>query len=555
MVSSYARAIVSLLFLAACSGDSSANNPADSSVGSDSAHSSDSPLQDSTGDAASTAPSIDSVSLDSTTSDALVDSLAIDVLVDSFTADTTGTADSAKADTAVTDSAPADTALTDTALTDTSTDSGPSACGAGDKNLPAEPTIPPACATLSANRAVSAGTPPAESNYDTARLQDALTKCTSGQAVRLVTSGNNNAFLIGQITLPTGVTLWVDSGVTLYGSRDMSLYSSGQLITVTGTNSGIVGDGVIDGQGGEPSVGSAQSPWDVNGGGGSSPSLIRVTGAKNFTLYRIRLQNSPMFHVKLGAAGFVVWGVTIKTPSSSTNSVGTALTPATAHNTDGIDPGQAASDGTIVCTNISTGDDDVAIKGATGVKNLTIAHNRFKAGHGMSIGSEINGGVDNVNIYDLSVDAQGMVEGSGTSNSGIRIKSDPSRGGPITNITYSDICVRGVQYPIEITPKYSALSGSLIPSYSGITIKNFYAIAGAKTPIVQILGYDGSHITGVTLDNVVINTTPTLDMANANITLGPGAVSFTPTGTGVTVTDKRSGASTPNPCTNKWVTF
>ena len=48
-----------------------------------------------------------------------------------------------------------------------------------------------------------------------------------------------------------------------------------------------------------------------------------------------------MFHVKLGSAGFVVWGVKIKTPSKSTNSAGTALTYSSAHNTDGIDPGQA----------------------------------------------------------------------------------------------------------------------------------------------------------------------------------------------------------------------
>jgi hypothetical protein len=32
-------------------------------------------------------------------------------------------------------------------------------------------------------------------------------------------------------------------------------------------------------------------------------------------------------------------------------------------------------------------------------------------------------------------------------------------------------------------------------------------------------------------------------------------VNFTPTGTSVTVTDKTSGTSTPNACTNKWVTF
>jgi hypothetical protein len=39
------------------------------------------------------------------------------------------------------------------------------------------------------------------------------------------------------------------------------------------------------------------------------------------------------------------------------------------------------------------------------------------------------------------------------------------------------------------------------------------------------------------------------------VTIGPGNVSFTPSGNGVTVIDNASASSTPNPCTNKWVTF
>ena len=46
--------------------------------------------------------------------------------------------------------------------------------------------------------------------------------------------------------------------------------------------------------------------------------------ATNFTLYRITLHDSPKFHVKLGADGFVVWGVTIKAPSKASNGAGTA---------------------------------------------------------------------------------------------------------------------------------------------------------------------------------------------------------------------------------------
>ena len=59
------------------------------------------------------------------------------------------------------------------------------------------------------------------------------------------------------------------------------------------------------------------------------------------------------------------------------------------------------------------------------------------------------------------------------------------------------------------------------------------------------------------LDNVVIDgiSTSNVKASYTNVTLGPGNVNFAPSGTGVTVTDSKSGTSTPNPCTNKWVTF
>jgi polygalacturonase len=435
-------------------------------------------------------------------------------------------------------------------------------CGAGDSNLPAEPTLPASvCTTLSATRAVAANGLPAESNADTTAIQTALNDCGAGKAVKLAASGSNTAFLTGPIRVPSGVTLWVDKGATLFGTRDPGVYGSASaLITVTGTGSGIVGDGVIDGQGGEPNVGSSQSWWDQNAGSsGNSPALIQVTGASQFTLYRVRLQNSPKFHVKLSANGFVVWGVAIKTPSKATNSAGTALTYSNAHNTDGIDPGEAASNGTIACSTISVGDDQIAIKGssATGVTNLTIAHNHFGAGHGMSIGSEFTGGVSGVKVYDLSIDNMGTGTSGGSSN-GIRIKSDSSRGGLVNNVSYTDVCMRNVSNTILLTPFYSTMTGSAIPQFTNITIKDVHVVSGgSNAPKVTLDGYDSSHLNSVTLDNVIVDgvSPSNVSASYTKVTLGPGNVNFMPSGTGVTVTNNISGTSTPNPCTGKWVTF
>jgi polygalacturonase len=449
-------------------------------------------------------------------------------------------------------------------------DGGNGACGAGDPNLPAEPTIPCACSTLGASRAVASGTVPDETTLDTSTIQSALDACPAGQSVRLTASGANNAFVSGPVTLPTGVTLWIDAGATLYASRNPGVYGGAACGTTTGTctalirahgaNSGVAGDGVIDGQGGEPMIGQGQSWWDLtaaSNGASGNPPLIQVQSATNFTLYRITLHNAPKAHVKLDAQGFVVWGVTIKTPSTTTNSRGTALSAAGAINTDGIDPGEAASNGYIVCSKISVGDDQIAIKGRNGVDGITIAHNHFGLGHGMSIGSETNGGVSNVNVYDLSIDGTNSGMRNGGSN-GIRVKSDPSQGGVVTNITYNDVCVRDVSNPIIMNPMYSGtVTGTLIPTFDRITIQNFHSMSSSLTQTVTLRGFDAAHMTGITLDNVSVDgISPSRVMASyANVTLGPGSVNFMPAGTGVTVTNGVSGASQPNPCTDKWVAF
>ncbi len=445
-------------------------------------------------------------------------------------------------------------------------------CGAGDPKLPSEPSLPAACTTLTANKASAndALAPADETSADTSSIQAALDACPSGQAVRLTTSGNNDAFLSGPLSLD-GKTLWVDTGVTLFASRNPRDYDTSAgacgvagtsngcepFIAATGKGAGIVGDGVIDGRGGEPMLGGTKTWWDVSNsttGSYSNPRLVQVTNAQDFTLYRITLHDSPNFHVVIGSQGFVVWGVTVVTPWKTVNSAGTALTPVYARNTDGIDPA-GASNGYVVCSKISDGDDQIAIKGGTATSHLVVAHDRFGAGHGMSIGSETNGGVSDIDVYDLSIDGTFSGMGGGSSN-GIRIKSDASRGGLVSNVTYEDVCTRGLANPIILSPHYSTATGSLIPDFQGITIRDFHA-TGTVRPTVTIDGYDAARATDLTLDNVVVDgiDSGTVTASYANVTLGPGDVNFTPSGSNVTVNRQIAGTSTPNPCTDKWTTF
>src|SRR5581483_9615119 len=113
----------------------------------------------------------------------------------------------------------------------------------------------------------------------------------------------------------------------------------------------------------------------------------------HFTLYRITLKNSGNFHVAYTAGnGFTAWGVIIDTPKDG-------------RNTAGIDPGTSTTV-TIPHCYLRAGADTPPIKaGRPGpTSHITIAHNHFYYGHGVSIGSETDGGASAIRVIDLSIE-------------------------------------------------------------------------------------------------------------------------------------------------------
>ncbi len=259
--------------------------------------------------------------------------------------------------------------------------------------------------------------------------------------------------------------------------------------------------------------------------------------AKNLTLYRVTLNNSANFHVvPSGVDGFTVWGVKLQTPSLAAfaNPAGNGnplYTGATYNadnvkNTDAFDPGSAsrststrlktgsattsaaamAFDGYLknvvfAFNHVSTGDDDIVLKGGNNPSpagsglpaidgdrdvradrkwGIIIAHNHIYWGHGISIGSETNGGVRNVHVYDNSFDG---------SEEGLRIKSDYARGGEVSNIYYDNICIRNAINALLFTPYYSTrplpAAGPLFPNFHDIVLSNV-SIEGATA--VKLLG-------------------------------------------------------------------
>jgi hypothetical protein len=201
-----------------------------------------------------------------------------------------------------------------------------------------------------------------------------------------------------------------------------------------------------------------------------------------------------------------------------------------------------------VCSNISVGDDRIAIEGAPGVTSLTIRPTTSAPATACRSAARSTAAFVGLNVYDLSIDGLGSGLGGGSSTHSDQIRSQPRRSGHQRQLHR---CLHAQpRQPIILTPMYGALTGTLIPTYNGITIRNFRSVASTVVPNLTLLAFDASHVTGVTLDNVVIDglTAAHISASNTNVTLGPGDVNVMPTGTGVTVTNDISGTSTPNPC-------
>jgi polygalacturonase len=408
---------------------------------------------------------------------------------------------------------------------------------AQDRRSVQEPKIPATCLTLNAVLKARLGklAPEDESRLDTIRVQSALDSCAGGQAVELAPEGDSNVFLVGPIQIPKGVTLVIDRGVTLMASRDPHVYDmqAGSCGVVNDQSEGcrpvisvshaphaaIMGDGVIDGRGGERLLDRDVTWWDLAerataGGRQQVPRLIVVDGSDDFTLYRITLRNSANFHVLYrDGRGFTVWNLKIDTPQH-------------ARNTDGVDPA-SAEDITVTHSFIRTGDDNIAIKGSgNGVGYMSVVDNHFYYGHGMSIGSETFGGVHDILVRNLSLDGP---------DNGLRIKSNASRGGIVERVSYSDVCIRDSKRPIVLDTHYDnpGPRNNLIPVFRDISFEHVEILGGGQ---ISAMGADASHRLSVSMSDVMLDHPAQyrLQADHATIGYGPRPVNFRLLGKDVT---------------------
>jgi polygalacturonase len=177
---------------------------------------------------------------------------------------------------------------------------------------------------------------------------------------------------------------------------------------------------------------------------------------------------------------------------------------------------------------------------------MSVVDNHFYYGHGMSIGSETYDGVSDLLVSNLTLDG---------TDSGIRIKSNESKGGLVDRAIYTGICIRDSKNPIFIDTSYTNSSSRTdrLPEYKNLLLKDVQIAGGGK---IFIGGIDDHHRTTVTLDGVLLDDPGRYKISaeHAIVTFGPGPVNFTPTGKDVSGIGKPTSGKL-SPCQSQFVPF
>ena len=357
---------------------------------------------------------------------------------------------------------------------------------------------------------------------DTAAIQKAVDVCAAkGGGTVTLTHGT---YLSAPIVLKSNITLDVAAAATLLGSPDHGDYPAmtvfrepGRQALISATNAhdiAITGAGTIDGNGKSWwKDAKGKRPSGVMGEVVFRPRLIVFDHSRHIRISGVTVQNSPS------------WQIIPYYSDDVTISHIKVLAPADSPNTDAIDP-FASAHVKIDHVYADVGDDNIAIKsGAINSpgpddpsRDITITDCTFLHGHGLSVGSELAGGAQNIHAERISF--------NGT-DQGIRIKSNRDRGHDVSHLSFKDITMTGVKTAILISEYYpnveppagnaAAPIGRLTPFFHDITIENVTATNSKVAGVVY--GLPESKVKGLVMRHVRITADKGLVISDAQAVL------------------------------------
>ncbi len=387
---------------------------------------------------------------------------------------------------------------------------------------------------------------------NTTAIQSAIDGCEAtygGGVVRLSAEPGKSTYLSGPIRLANHIRLQLDKGVTLLGTTDHSRYhvaflnypfhaNEALVSAYQAVDTGIIGPGTIDGQGGVPALDGGPSWWKLTQAPGDTidgttwfaapyadiptsngvprPWLVEFYQCRDVTVNDVTLTNAPMANLVLRYSTNI-----------TVSELSVTVTPdPQVPNTDGIDV-IGSSGATLIFLNINSGGDSVALKSGlppnvpiaddpneAGLPQLAthdvqIVNSKFSNGNGIVVGGEAANGVYNVVAKNIT--------GTGIRH-GLLIKSDRTRGNQATgdyNIWVENMSLTGVGQPLAISAEDRFRDGpgeppheqaqpvtSTTPNIHDITIKDFTATGAMEASRIE--GLPESCIRNVVLDHVSI---------------------------------------------------
>jgi polygalacturonase len=219
------------------------------------------------------------------------------------------------------------------------------------------------------------------------------------------------------------------------------------------------------------------------------PMFIQPYACRNVLIEGVTIRNSPMYEVHpVLCRNVTVRGLTISSHGP---------------NNDGCDP-ESSSDVLIEGCTFDTGDDCIAIKSGrnrdgrrvnTPSENLIIRNCVMKDGHGgVTIGSEVSGGVRNVFAEDCRMDSPNLERV-------LRLKTNSVRGGTIENIYMRNVTagqVSGAAVDIDLNYE-EGNSGKFPPTVRNVVIRNLTCRKSKQA--LNLQGYADAPIQNIRLEH------------------------------------------------------
>ena len=233
--------------------------------------------------------------------------------------------------------------------------------------------------------------------------------------------------------------------------------------------------------------------------GRARPRLINVSNSENVIIADITVQHGPSWNIHMIYSDNIV-------------TAGCYIHSEEVSNGDGWDP-DSSTNCTIFNCDFNTRDDMVAIKSGKNPEgnvinrpscNIRVFDCRCTMGHGLAIGSEISGGVENVQVWDCEMES---------SRCGLEIKATKQRGGyvkgvSVYNSSFSILAIRSVGYNCD---GIAAPQPPIFEDYyfeninlTGVCIKHTGETWDEAAIITEGFDAEGFELKNVTLKNIKI---------------------------------------------------